>query len=105
MLLLPGASFLKYAVIFGFSGLYMGVWETLESSASAEMLPGAARGTGFGVLATVNGIGDFVSSILVGCLWVVSPVASMSFVMATSLIGAGIIADPFQRRRPDTRVA
>ena len=30
-LMLPGDSFVKFAVVFGFSGLYMGVWlETLE---------------------------------------------------------------------------
>lgn len=91
-LLWPGNSFLKFVIVFGFSGLYMGVWETLESATSAVMLPQNVRGTGFGVLATVNGIGDFVSSALVGCLWVFSPLASMVFVMATSLIGAGIIA-------------
>jgi sugar phosphate permease len=91
-LLWPGDSFLKFAIVFGFSGLYMGVWETVESATSATMLPQAVRGIGFGVLATVNGVGDFVSSALVGCLWFISPMASMLFVMTTSLIGAGIIA-------------
>jgi MFS family permease len=95
-LLWPGNSFFKFMIVFGFSGLYMGVWETLENATSAVMLPENVRGTGFGVLATVNGIGDFVSSSLVGCLWVFSPLASMAFVMATSLIGAGIIARTHQ---------
>jgi MFS family permease len=91
-LLWPGDSFLKFAIVFGLSGLYMGVWETLESATSAAMLPGEIRGTGFGVLATVNGIGDFISSIAVGFLWVVSPVISMAFVILTSLAGAAVIA-------------
>jgi MFS family permease len=91
-LLLPGDSLVKFAVIFGVSGLYMGVWETLESTAAATLLPGSVRGVGFGVLSTVNGIGDLVSSAAVGLLWVVSPVWAMAFVIVTSLAGAGIIA-------------
>ena len=90
-LMFPGDSFIKFGIIFGFSGLYMGVWETLESATAAILLPSTIRGTGFGILATVNGVGDFVSSIVVGCLWVVSPVFAMSFVITTSLIGASII--------------
>jgi MFS family permease len=91
-LILPGASIAKFAVVFCFSGLYMGVWETLESTTAATMLPASVRGTGFGVLATVNGIGDFVSSAAVGTLWVVSPRLAMAFVIASSLIGAAVIA-------------
>ena len=44
-----------------------------------------------GVLATVNGIGDFIASVSVGALWVVSPVYAMIFVIVTSLCGAVII--------------
>jgi hypothetical protein len=70
----------------------MGVWETLESSTAATVLPDQVRGIGFGVLSTVNGIGDFLSSLVVGVLWAISPPLSMGFVVATSLAGAGIIA-------------
>lgn len=91
-LLFAGDSMVLFAVAFGVSGLYMGVWETVESATSAEMLPGATRGLGFGVLATVNGAGDFLSSALVGTLWVLSPVAAMALVIVASLVGAAIIA-------------
>jgi MFS family permease len=91
-LLWPGDSFIKFGIVFAFSGLYMGVWETLESSTAATLLPQAARGTGFGILATIQGIGDFLSSTVVGFLWVLHPAWAMAFVIATSLIGAGIIA-------------
>jgi MFS family permease len=91
-LLAPGASLLKFALVFGFAGLYMGVWETLESSTAATMLPAKVRGIGFGVLATVNGMGDLLSSTLVGLLWAVRPVAAMALVIAASLVGAAIIA-------------
>ena len=57
-LLMPGDSYLKFAVVFGISGVYMGFWETVESTTAATLLPASVRGVGFGVLATVNGIGD-----------------------------------------------
>jgi MFS family permease len=91
-LIAPGSTFVKFGIVFGFSGLYMGVWETLEATTAASLLPSRQRGVGFGVLATVNGIGDFASSAIVGILWTVSPVASMAFVIVTSLAGAVIIA-------------
>jgi MFS family permease len=97
-LMAPGDSFLKFGIIFAFSGLYMGVWETLENTTAATLLPPQIRGVGFGVLATVNGIGDFLSSASVGALWVLSPIWAMSFVILTSLGGAAIIA----RTRPAT---
>jgi hypothetical protein len=90
-LLTPGASMLKFVSVFLFSGVYMGVWETLESTAAAELLPKEQRGVGFGALATVNGIGDFISSALVGVLWVITPVLSMGAVISCSLIGAWMI--------------
>jgi MFS family permease len=95
-LMLPGTSLVKFAIVFGFSGLYMGVWETLESATAATMLPSSTRGIGFGVLATVNGVGDFLSSAVVGALWILDPRVAMLIVIATSLVGAAIIV----RTRP-----
>lgn len=98
-LMIPGVSFIKFAIIFGFSGLYMGVWETLENSTAATLLPSTIRGIGFGTLATVQGAGDLISSVVVGCLWVESPILAMSFVIVTALIGAAIIAMIFEQRK------
>lgn len=90
-LLLPGDSLTKFAIVFGCSGLYTGIWETLENSTSASILPANVRGIGFGVLATVNGVSDFLSSALVGLFWVIAPGLSMGFVIAVSLLGAFIV--------------
>lgn len=90
-LLVPGDSFLKFAVVFGFSGLYTGAWETVENTTAATLLPPTSRGAGFGALATVNGISDLISSATVGLLWAISPAWAMSFVILTSLAGAAII--------------
>lgn len=97
-LLVPGDPFVTFAVVFAASGLYMGVWETVEGTTAASLLPAATRGVGFGALATVNGIGDLVSSIAVGFLWVASPAWAMGYVIATTLAGATIIAGT---RHPD----
>jgi MFS family permease len=74
--------------LFGLAGLYVAIQDTLEKSVAAELLPKDVRATGYGVLATVNGIGDFFSSMIVGFLWTaVSPAAG--FVYAAALTGMG----------------
>jgi MFS family permease len=55
--------------IFVLSGMYVAIEETLEDSFCAELVGEEQHGMAFGVLATVNGIGDFLSSIIVGVLW------------------------------------
>ncbi len=57
------------AVIFVLGGVYVAVEETLEDSFCAELVGEEHHGMAFGTLATVNGIGDFASSIIVGLLW------------------------------------
>jgi MFS family permease len=96
-LLLPGDSTLKFALAFGFSGVYMGLWETVESAAAATMLPAEIRGTGFGALETVSGLGDIFSSVMIGWLWTVSRPAAMGFVIVASLAGAAIVAHTGKR--------
>ena len=56
-------------IIFILSGIYVAIEETLEDSFCAELVGEEQHGMAFGVLATVNGIGDFLSSIIVGVLW------------------------------------
>jgi len=58
-----------FVLIFVLGGIYIGVEETLEDSLCAELVDEEHHGMAFGVLATVNGIGDFISSIGVGLLW------------------------------------
>ena len=57
------------ALVFLIGGMYVGIEETLEDSFCAELVPEQHHGMAFGTLATVNGIGDFVSSVMVGLLW------------------------------------
>ncbi len=79
-------------VLFGLAGIHDAVQQSLEKSVAAELLPREVRGTGFGVLATANGIGDFMSSIAVGALWsLVSPAAGFLYAGVFAALGAILI--------------
>jgi len=58
-----------FVLVFVLGGIYVGIEETLEDSLCAELVTEEQHGMAFGVLATVNGVGDFLSSIVVGLLW------------------------------------
>jgi len=83
---------LALIVLFGLAGIHTGVQQSLEKSLAAELLPTHVRGSGFGVLATANGIGDLISSIAVGALWsAVSPAAGFLYAAAFTTLGAVLI--------------
>ena len=82
------SDFLILVPIFLAAGFFTAIADTVEGTAAADLLPADSRGTGFGVLQTVNGIGDFASSAVVGALWVlISP--TVAFTYAALLTGAG----------------
>jgi MFS family permease len=68
-LLWPSAHMLFLLFIFLLSGVSAGSYTTLEKSVAADLLPEHMRGTGYGILLTVDSIGDLFSSIIVGFLW------------------------------------
>ena len=66
--------------------------ETLEDSLAAELLPDVLRGTGFGTMAVVNGVGDFVSSLAVGWLWAtIGAGAGFGFSFALMFTGSVVL--------------
>ena len=78
------------ALLFALGGVYIAAEDALEGALAADLLPDNLRGTGYGVLATVNGLGDFASSIVVGALWQsLSPAAGFGY--ATVLFVAGAV--------------
>ena len=53
---------------------------------------GPQRGTGFGAMATVNGIGDFISSLSVGWLWAAQgPRVGFGFACGVMALGTLLI--------------
>lgn len=88
----------ELAALFVLGGLYVGIQDTLEKAVAAELLPREIRATGYGVLATVNGIGDLISSIAVGFLWsAVSPTGGFAY--AGLLMTAGGVMMLMMRSR------
>jgi MFS family permease len=80
------------ALLFGVGGLYIAIEDTLERAIAADLLPEDLRSTGYGVLATANGLGDLASSLVVGVLWtVVGPTAGFAYAAGLSVIGAAIV--------------
>jgi MFS family permease len=80
------------ALRFGLAGIHGAIQQSLEKSLAAELLPAESRGSGFGVLAAVNGIGDLVSSVAVGVLWSsVGAAAGFFYAGALTLSGAALI--------------
>ncbi|MCI0391480.1 MAG: MFS transporter [Acidobacteria bacterium] len=93
LLLALGISSLSFLALgFMMGGAYVGIEETLEDSLAAELLPDTLRGTGFGTMAVVNGMGDFVSSLGVGWLWAAfGPAAGFSLAFALMCVGALVV--------------
>jgi MFS family permease len=80
------------AILFILEGVVMAAQETLESAIATDLLPKDVRGTGFGVLAGTNGIGDLVSSIVVGLLWSrASAEIAFGYGAAMSLLGTVLL--------------
>jgi MFS family permease len=80
------------ALLFGLAGIHDAVQQSVEKSLAAELLPTTIRGSGFGVLAAVNGIGDLISSVVVGVLWsTVSADAGFIYAGLFALAGAILI--------------
>jgi MFS family permease len=78
--LFPLTQYWYLFLLFGIAGIYIAIEDSLERAVAADFVPAHLRGTGFGMLATVNGLGDFVSSVVVGLLWSsVSPNAGFAF--------------------------
>jgi MFS family permease len=85
------------AVVFTLAGVYLAVEETLEPALSADLVPDPAiRGTAMGVLATVNGVGDFVASVGFGVLFALG--AQYGLITAAVLMGAGAVVLVLQKK-------
>ena len=78
--------------LFALAGVFIAAEDTLESTITADHIPTETRGIGMGILGTVNGIGDFGASVIVGLLWTaVSPVAAFVFSAVLMLAGAIVL--------------
>jgi MFS family permease len=76
--------------VFALAGVYIGMEDALEGAIPADMIASEERGTAYGLMGAVNGLGDLAASALVGTVWTaVSPVAA--FACAGALMAAGAV--------------
>ncbi len=87
------------ALIFILGGTNVALEETLEDSLCAELVAEEHHGVAFGALATVNGIGDFVSSVVVGALWTtLGTTVAFGYSAVLSLAGAFLVLNVHGQR-------
>jgi len=89
MFVIPTMSTLAaMAAVFALGGVYMGIQDALEGAIPADLVDSSSRGTAYGLMGAVNGVGDLIASALVGTLWtLVSP--QLAFATAGLLMLAG----------------
>ena len=86
-----GSSVMALAPWFVAAGIGIGCVETSEHAAVAALAPAQIRSSAFGMLASVQSIGNFVASALAGLLWsAVSPRAA--FLFLTGCMGISLLA-------------
>ena len=79
-------------ILFCLAGIYIAIVDSMERAVAGDLLPENLRGTGYGVLSMVNGVGDFVSSFTVGLPWAkVSPASGFVYAGALTLLGGVVL--------------
>ena len=87
LLALTGADLLLLGAGFVLAGIGIGCVETAEHAAVAALAPERLRGSAFGMLATVQSLGNLAASAVAGLLWtVVSPTAALLYAAAWMLV-------------------
>jgi len=94
----PVHSWPLLAVFFCLAGAGIGLAETAESTLVAQLLPGALRGSGFGVLGGLQSAGDFLSSAVVGVLYTTVSAAA-GFGYAATWMAVAVLASRLVRTR------
>ena len=81
---------IAYGILFAMCGFFIAAEDALEAALSGEMVGEASRGLGYGALAAMNGVGDLVSSVMIGFVWTFIGY-SAGFMIAAIIAAAGTI--------------
>lgn len=88
-----GPALLVLGVAFALAGVGIGCAETAEHAAVAAFAPEGIRGSAFGLLATVQAIGNVAASVVAGLIYtLVSPAAAFVYLAAWMLVALGVLA-------------
>jgi MFS family permease len=93
------ANLVVYGVLFAMCGIFIAAEDTLESALAGEMVEEESRALGFGALATMNGVGDLLSSVMIGFIWAFVGY-SAGFMVAAVIAAAGTILLIWTTRGP-----
>jgi MFS family permease len=93
------ADLAAYALLFAMAGAFIAAEDTLEGAIAGELVNENRRGLGFGVLATANGIGDFISSAVVSGIWaLIGFPAGFAFAALVGAIGTVALVSGISRK-------
>jgi len=82
-----------FMIFFAMAGIFMAWEDTIEGVAVRDYVDSAVAGTAYGVLGVANGVGDFVSSIMVGFVWtIIGPAAAFAVPALLGTLGAVMMA-------------
>jgi MFS family permease len=82
-----------FAALFALAGVFIAWEDTVEGTAVRDYVGEDLSGTAYGVMGAVNGVGDFISSFMVGMLWtLVGPVWGFGYAAIVGLAGALLMA-------------
>lgn len=93
------SSSIALLALFAIAGMVSGVQDTLEAAATSEFVAERERGLGFGLLGAVNGVGDLVSSVVVGALWTFHPALGFGYAAVCMAGGAALVTRGDRRDR------
>ncbi len=90
------------ALVFALGGVHVGMGETLQDSLCAELVDEAQHGMAFGTLATVNGVGDFLSSVVMGALWTAFGTSlAFGYSAVLFILGGGLVWYSARVQKPE----
>jgi MFS family permease len=93
LLILAAPSAVSLILVFALAGAGYALQQSLERAICADLMPTEVRSTGFGVLAAANGVGDLISSAVVGAFWTAfSPRAAFVYALAMTVAGGLVTA-------------
>jgi len=79
-------------LLFALNGMYTAIIESSQPALASTLIADDQHGAGFGVMSSVDGLGDFLSSVIVGLLWTfLSPAIGFLFGGVLALLAAIVL--------------
>lgn len=80
-------------LLFAVAGFSAAAVDSLEGAITADYVTDKLRGTAYGVMGLVNGLGDLMASVIVGGLWtLISPACAFDYAAVAMALGATVLA-------------